>query len=806
MSRIRTSAPPLLTAALLVIGIYEFARNPNLHHLPWTGLGLWRLAFYAVAFAAIAAFRRPALLLAAGLIYGMAAIGPGPFAACGLFCCGATAAGSLLLGDSLGGEPVEIPICLCLGEGLIGIAASVLGWTHLCYPLTFLLLVLTPIFARRRWLAGRAKLLVLPGGSPGVWLLAFAVGIEYLLTLKPEVGTDSLAMHLALPAYVAMHHHFSYDVREFLWAAMPQTADWCYATAYAIGGEFAARLLNFSNLLASLGLLYGFTSRYCSRTAALLTCALYATGPLVQVTTGSLFIDNLAAALLMACVVSFCRHEAEAKPRVFAAGAVLLGLALSVKSGSAAFLPGILALALFGAIRNPPGWRVVTASATGALAIALYYYSIAWRQTGNPFFPYANEIFRSKLIDTVQVAGQFREPLSWRTPVDLTFHSGRYIEGSDGAAGFQYFLLLPPALLTLIRRRPCAMLWTAAIGLSALVLTFAEISYLRYLYPALLLLMAPIAVWLHDQQAGRWRTAFALGAVAVAGTANVLYQSSAGWYHRDFVWNEIWHPDERERYVRENAPARIIIDVLNRLAPGEPALFCQFDHIAGFSGIAYTTNWHTYLRHEGLENFREAIEVLGYLNERKIQYIASPVSADLDTWPRVLPAFFDDFAEPVFEPGRWVLYRVRREFAGPSGMEAARKWMSNPPPAGKGQWDDIDVRVIRTGDWFRDFAASEALYHTLTRSRSKGATLTIPFRGTRISLLYARDPSSGVAEVLVDGERRALIDEYAPAPVFRVEALIGGLAEGVHSLTIRVTGSRNPAAQDCLVNLDGFAL
>ena len=31
---------------------------------------------------------------------------------------------------------------------------------------------------------------------------------------------------------------------------MPQTTDWCYAVAYSIGGEFAARLLNFVNLLA----------------------------------------------------------------------------------------------------------------------------------------------------------------------------------------------------------------------------------------------------------------------------------------------------------------------------------------------------------------------------------------------------------------------------------------------------------------------------------------------------------------------------------------------------------------------------
>ena len=806
MTRLQRVAPALMVAVLLTAACYEFAQNPNLHTLPWTGLGLTRLACYAAAFLVLALFRRPMLSISAAMLYGMAAIGLGPFAACILFGIGAVAAGSLVLGDALEGDACEIPVCLCLGEALLGIAASLIGWTYVCYPLTFLLLTIAPTLAQRRWLAKRASLIALPRSSPGTWFLLFALGIQFLLVLKPEVGTDSLAMHLALPAYVHTYHHFSYDVREFLWAATPQTVDWCYAAVYSLDGEFAARLLNFVNLLATVGLLYGFAARHCTRRASLLTAGLYATGPLVQVVTGSLFIDNLLAGLLLACVISFCTYREGGTPRLFASGALLLGLAVSAKDGALAFVPGILALCLFAAWRRRPEWRFWFLPAAAGLTIAIYYHAIAWWQTGNPFFPYANEIFRSKLFVTERIASHFREPLNWRTFQNITFHSGMYIEGTDGAAGFHYFLLLPAGLAVLLWRRHSAFVWSAAIGVSAAVLSFGQISYLRYLYPQMLILMAPIALWLDDLETARLRRAFGLGAVAVAALGNILFQSSAGWYHRDFVWNEIWNRAAREEYLRRMAPARVIVEVLNRTAPGEPALFCGFDHIAGFAGPVYTTNWHTYLRHEGVQNLGEAIDLLAYVNERRILNIASPVAEDLDTWPRVLPAFFQDFAEPVFSPGRWVLYRVRPEFAGPGGVERARQWIKDPPPAGPGQWDDLDVRVIRAGTWFRDFSASPALNHTLTRSRSLGDTLKIPFRGTKITLFYARDPDSGMAEVAVDGVPRTVLDQYAQASEYRTHQAIEGLADGAHVLTIRVTGTKNPAARDCLVNLDAFVL
>jgi hypothetical protein len=782
-----------VTAILLAIAGVEFVGNPNLHALPWSHRGLERLGIFVATFLVIAAIRRtPAWFLAIALVYGIGAVGLAPFAAIALFGAAALALGSFFSS--------EIGIAFCLGEGLLGIAASLLGRTYLCYPVTFLCLLLLPIVLRRRWLVCAARqvpdVLRKASDTAFVVILAFVLGIPFLLAMKPEVGTDSLAMHLALPAYVAMHHHFSFDVREFLWAAMPQTTDWCYAIAYSLGGEFAARLLNFVNLVVAVALLFGIAREFASRRAALAICALFATGPMVQVVAGSLFIDNLLAALLLASLAAFSSQR-------FAAGWLLLGLALSCKAGAVVFVPGILVFAVYCA-RGPRASWVAWAVAP-ALAIGLYYYAAAWFQTGNPVFPYANEIFHSKLLDTSVVAGEFRQPPGWRTPFDITFRSESFLEGTDGCAGFQYFLLLPAGLIAAFKQKCRVLWWVAAVAVSAFVISFSQIAYLRYVYPELLLLMIPMAPWLDEEdRAGGVRRAAAYGLVALIAVANILFQSASGWYHRDFVWNLMAGRVQADEYLRASAPARIITEVLNRIAPGEPALYCQYDHIAGLAGEAHTTNWHTHVRDGSLLNSREAIAVLEFVNRWKIRYVASPIPEDLDTWPRVLPAFFADFTEPVFTPGRWRLYRVRQEFAGPAGVETARRWIERAPPAEPGIYDDADARIHLAGSWYRDFASDRPLYKTLTRSRTAGDELRFAFAGSGIVYRYASGPDAGIAEVSVDGAAAALVDEYAPSAGYDGRREFAGLAPGVHSITVRVTTRRNPTARDGTISVDGF--
>ena len=119
-----------------------------------------------------------------------------------------------------------------------------------------------------------------------------------------------------------------------------------------------------------------------------------------------------------------------------------------------AFAATFLALLLLGGWRHlfPRDRRTLTITAAAAIA-ALLPYAYAWRITGNPVFPYFNGIFKSPLFPVTNFESSlYPGGISVRDFFDLTFASGHYLEGGDGALGFAVPLLLPAGLLR--RRSP----------------------------------------------------------------------------------------------------------------------------------------------------------------------------------------------------------------------------------------------------------------------------------------------------------------------------------------------------------------
>jgi hypothetical protein len=158
--------------------VTEFLLNPNPHELPWTRAALSRLAVYCLVFLGFLILRYALTPLSflrqldiwtwfAGLalVYGVAAVGVGPFAAVALFSVSATAVGSFVLADSWKERPGELALCMCLGEGLMGFAASLLGRTGLCYPITFLVFLCGMGLARPKIRLSSAVLPSLGGAS-----------------------------------------------------------------------------------------------------------------------------------------------------------------------------------------------------------------------------------------------------------------------------------------------------------------------------------------------------------------------------------------------------------------------------------------------------------------------------------------------------------------------------------------------------------------------------------------------------------------------------------------------------------------
>ena len=205
----------------------------------------------------------------------------------------------------------------------------------------------------------------------------------------PETSADGLAMHLAIPANIALNHRLTYEPVRFVWAVMPMGADFSYAIVYLLAGEYAVHLLNYVFLLLIVALLYFAIRRWVTRTAAFLILALFASTPMVQLVTASLFIENVLAAMIVGAMAALWRFSQTGRRSFFYAAAILAGTAMSVKFGALAFVALAIPFLLVEAWRHrkslgPRPALVCALAAALLLAAAIPPYAIAYVKTNNP--------------------------------------------------------------------------------------------------------------------------------------------------------------------------------------------------------------------------------------------------------------------------------------------------------------------------------------------------------------------------------------------------------------------------------------
>ncbi len=85
-------------------------------------------------------------------------------------------------------------------------------------------------------------------------------------------------------------------------------------------------------------------------------------------------------------------------------------------------------------------------------------------------------------------------------------------------------------------------------------------------------------------------------------------------------------------------------------------------------------------------------------------------------------------------------------------------------------------------------------------------TDTFTFTGTSVSWIGFRGPQTGIARVILDGNVVAdSLDTYAPKDASQNTVFtLSGLAAVSHTLTIEVTGQKNPASADVAIVVDAF--
>ena len=683
---------------VLAVALYGFLTAPLWNQHIWERVGAKNFCYFAVVccvLGALSIWRDPRLtrahLLALTLIVGVALLGPGPVAAVGFLLAGCSSLGdavSRLFYRMQGARHPEAPLdssafAISAFTGL-ALYATFLAFTapfRIHYIALWGMLLALPLVLNRAHLKRLTGLVAqafapVPAVSRTAALPLIVLGISLLAHLvlipKPEAGADGLAMHLALPVRLAANHFFAYDPGAFMWSLMPMAGTFSFAIAYMLGGEAAAKLLDFALLGLLVLLLVRILRRWAPDWAAWLVVGVFVSTPLVQSVTACLMIENAQAGFLLAafaCLLGARKNGSERREgdteqpdRARSVAALLAGLlagaALASKFGSLAIAVPIVVMA---AIAVP---RRALAVAALFLAVGLPPYVNAWAHTGNPLFPFLGNVFPSQYANASWYVKDVRwtEKPSWRTLYDLTFHSSRFYESQNGGFGFQSLLLLPLVLAIPYRRWPRASRAPFWLAVATAPVVLWSLPHLRYLYTPLVFSTLALAIPL-TLGAPRYRQA----AVACAGLVwmlNLFFLPSSSYYHKDFLLNP-FRSDATQIYQRNMAPLDLLASYVNLVQPGAAvaALDCEVGPIAYFTGPTYMNNWHSGRSRIPLGSAKTEEDLLNFARENGIHWFTGCRTGTPDAQPdSVTQRFLRRYTTDAFTSGFERLARLRPEF------------------------------------------------------------------------------------------------------------------------------------------------
>jgi hypothetical protein len=507
-----------------------------------------------------------------------------------------------------------------------------------------------------------------PWSPPERLCLALAVVIvimHLIVVAKPEVGYDATAMHLQFAELVGHAHRWDFDVTRYVWAVMPMGADYAYLAAYLVDGETAARLLNLVFGLLLCALIYEIVRMQASRLVALVSVCLLASTPLWLLESSTLFVEYAWTAFLVAALASTLRFLERREAAYFAAAALCCSGAMACKVIGVFWVVPLAVALLYPLVhgRPPARARLAVVSLLGVV-IACWPYVNAWVRTGNPVFPFMNTLFASPLFPAGEAFNNpvYNAPLSLAAPYALVMESGRYLEGHDGAAGIQWLLLFPLiafGLVTRSRRRRLA-LFCLAVGFAVLV--YMQQAYLRYLFPAFVLL-AILAGWALGDWIRSPRAAAALAvATSVAAVANLWLMPSASWTNATLCIRCSQDADARRTYVARYAPLRIVGDYLNRNLPDARVGFFVLNAAgaSGFVGYSRAANWHDNPVFRDIIAASTSNDVMAIVRRYRLTH-AVFVDRSVDPRDRALIAFRDRDTDPVAHIGSYVITAIRAD-------------------------------------------------------------------------------------------------------------------------------------------------
>ena len=125
-------------------------------------------------------------------------------------------------------------------------------------------------------------------------------------------------------------------------------------------------------------------------------------------------------------------------------------------------------------------------------------------------------------------------------------------------------------------------------------------------------------------------------------------------------------------------------------------------------------------------------------------------------------------------------------------------------PSSPTRVEENNPSVVYTGVWLPQ-RRSDLSGGSIVESPYPISTASLAFTGTGIRWIGFKAPWGGIAEVYLDGTLKATVDTFATTEQAQaVMYTATGLAAGAHTITIKVTGTWNPAGCCSWIVVDAF--
>lgn len=495
-------------------------------------------------------------------------------------------------------------------------------------------------------------LLRLWGSIIAIWLL--------ILGALPELYHDGLAVHLYVASYMQAHGQWSYDPSLYAFAFMPAAITHLYGHFYILAGEQAARLFNVALLMLTCLTIIALARKCATKNAASAAALLFASSPLVFIETASLFIENGLAFLIVGAVYILVTNWMRAPQGTVPLLAVLA-------AACATKLHGAMAACLVAPLFLWRAWihgglRSLAASVPAILifaALGLFPYIYAYAMTGNPVFPFYNDVFKSDFFEPIRLVDRrWLASMGFNPIYSLSMDSSKFLEAWNGAGGFTWIVFLPAAaLLTLMERRRVPLI-CLVLGLALSTVVLGQIRYLRYVYPFLPLLCIPIAYLLSVGANGRLRLAF-VATIAVVAALNAFKVPAAGWILSAMDFRGAIDAGAGEQIERAFVPHRIANREINRLGGRDARVIYVGGPFGGLlEGTAIYSNWYALpYRREGAA-VRDRAEALSYIAGLRADYVVHDGDASTPFGATMLEAL-STTRQPILTVGRLTLWKAK---------------------------------------------------------------------------------------------------------------------------------------------------